>query len=195
MIQERLEATVQTNINAEIRNWFAFILAVVGGFITLKTYLGNQKQRRLENSFRLISMFRESLDEGDIQAWKNIFHATSEPVGAESGNFVEVVDGKRQQRPLSDLFSEGAPDNGAVGRMAELFDLISSEALNETVELRVIYFQLGQLMDTTYSWLRTIDNPYGQATFLEKHYPCFATLYRKRQINKRWAKRTYAHIG
>ena len=73
--------------------------------------------------------------------------------------------------------------------------LISSEALNETVELRVIYFQLGQLMDTTYSWLRAIDNPYGQDTFLEKHYPCFAMLYRKRQINKRWAKRTYAHIG
>lgn len=190
-----LEATLQINVLAEIRNWFAFILAVVGGFITLKTYLGNQKQRRLENSFRLISIFRESLREGDIQAWENIFHATSEPVGAESGSFVEFVDGKRQQRPLSDLFSEGAPDNGAVGRMAELFDLISSEALNETVELRVVYFQLGQLMDTTYSWLRTIDNPYGQGSFLKEYYPYFAMLYKKRRIDKRWTKRTYANIG
>lgn len=186
---------MQIDLLAEIRNWIAFTLTVVGGFIAIRTYLCNQKQRCLENSFRLISMFRESLPEGDIQAWENIFHASSEPAGAENGNFVELVNGKHQQRPLSDLFSEGPPDNGAVGRIAELFDLISSEALNETVELRVVYFQLGQLMDTTYSWLRTIDNPYGQGTFLEEHYPYFAMLYRKRLINKKWAKRTYTHIG
>jgi len=195
MTQRRLEATLQINVLAEIRNWLAFILTVVGGFVAVKTYLGNQKQRRLENSFRLISMFRESLHEGDIQAWEYIFHASSEPAGAESGNFVELVDSEPQQRTLSDLFSEGAPDNGAVRRMAELFDLFSSEALNETVELRVVYFQLGQFMDTTYSWLRTIDNPYGQGAFLEEHYPYFAKLCRKRRIDKRWAKRTYAHIG
>jgi hypothetical protein len=124
-------------ILAEIRNWLAFILAVVGGFVAIQTYLGNQKQRRLENSFRLVIMFRESLYEKDIEAWKNIFHATSEPAGAEKGYLVKVIDGKRLQRPLSDLFSEGSPDNGAVERMAEFFDLIGSEVLNETIEVRL----------------------------------------------------------
>lgn len=180
---------------AEIRNWFAFILAVVGGFITIQTYLGNQKQRRLENSFRLVAMFRESLQEKDIEAWKNIFHATSEPAGAEEGYLVTAINGKRLQRPLSDLFSEGPPDNGAVERMAEFFDLIGSEALNETIEVRLVYFQPGQLMDTTYSWLTLIDNPYGEGSFLEEHYPHFDCLYKKKLIDERWAKRTYTHIG
>lgn len=183
------------NVLAEVRNWLAFVLAVVVGFIAIQTYLGNQKQRRLENSFRLVVMFRESLHERDIEAWKNIFHATSEPAGAKKGYLVEVIDGKRLQRPLSDLFSEGPPDSGAVERMAEFFDLISSEALNEAIEIRLVYFQLGQLMDTTHSWLTIIDNPYGEGTFLEEHYPHFDRLYKKKLINRRWAKRTYTHIG
>lgn len=180
---------------SEIRNWIAFVLTVVGGLIALQTYLGNQKQRRLENSFRLVAMFRESLYEKDIEAWKNVFHATSEPAGAEKGYLVEVLDGKRLQRPLSYLFSEGSPDNGAVERMAEFFDLICGEVLNETIEVRLVYFQLGQLMDTTHSWLTLMDNPYGEGTFLEEHYPHFDRLYKKRLIDRRWAKRTYAHIG
>jgi hypothetical protein len=146
------------NVLAEVRNWLVFILAIVGGFVSVRTYLGSQKQRRLENSFRLVDMFRESLRPGDMEAWTDIFHGTSEPAGAEQGYLVTVVDGNRVIRPLSDLFSEGAPDNGAIQRMAELFELISSEAINETVDTRLIYFQLGQLMDTTYSWLKAINN-------------------------------------
>lgn len=180
---------------AEIRNWLSLILAVAGGFIAIQTYVGNQKQRRLENSFRLIIMFREYFYEKDIEAWKHIFHATSEPVGADKGYLVEVIDGTRLQRPLSDLFSEGSPDKGAVERMAEFFDLIGSEVLNQTIETRLIYFQLGQLMDTIYSWLLLIDNPYGENSFLEEHYPHFNLLYKNNLIDRKWAKRTYAHIG
>lgn len=183
------------DVFAEVRNWIAFILAVVGGFVAIQTYLGNQKQRRLENSFRLVAMFRESLHEKDIEAWENIFHATSEPAGAKNGFLVEVIDGKRLQRPLSDLFSEGFPDNGAVERMAEFFDLIGNEALNEAIEIRLLYFQLGQLMDTIHSWLTIIDNPCGEGTFIEGHYPHFDRLYKMRLIDRTWAKRIYAHIG
>lgn len=183
------------NLLAEIRSWLTFILAAIAGLIAIRTYLGNQRQRRLENSFRLIVMFRESLHEGDIEAWKNIFHATSEPSGAEKGYLVEVVDGERFQRPLSDLFSEGSSDNGAVGRMAEIFDLIGNQALDETIDIRMIYFQLGQLMDTTHSWLSLIDNTHGKDTFLEEYYPHFNRLYKKRLIDREWAKKTYAHIG
>lgn len=183
------------NILAEVRNWITLVLAVIGGCIAIWTYLGNQKQRRLENSFRLIVLFKESLREEDIEAWKNIFHAASEPAGAKKGYLVEVIDGKRVQRPLSDLFSEGPPDNGAVERMAEFFDLISSQALNETIEMRLVYFQLGQLMDTVHSWLTSIDNPFGKGTFLEECYPHFDRLYKKMLINRKWARRTYTHIG
>ena len=183
------------NVIAEIRNWFTLALAVIGGFITIRTFISNQRQRRLENIFRLITVFKESLHEEDIQAWQNIFHACSEPAGAKEGFLVEYIDCQRLQRPLSALFSEGPPDNGAIERMAELFDLISSEAVKETIELRIVYFQLGQLMDTIHSWLRKIDNPYGKESFLEKNYPYFDILYKKKLINRKWAKRTYTHIG
>jgi hypothetical protein len=185
----------QMCVLAEVRNWTAFILTVVGGCIAIQTYLGNQKQRRLENSFQLMAMFREYLHEGDIEAWKNIFHATSEPAGAKKGFLVQVIDGKSLQRPLSDLFSEGPPDNGAVERMAEFFDLISNEALNKTIEIRLLYFQLGQLMDTIHSWITIIDGPYGEGTLLEAQYPDFDRLYKKRMIDAKWAKKTYTHIG
>ncbi|WP_009634041.1 hypothetical protein [Synechocystis sp. PCC 7509] len=180
---------------AELRNWITLFFAVSGGCIVIWTYLGNRKQRRLENSFRLVVMFRESLHEKDIEAWKTIFHATSEPAGAKRGYLVEFVDGKRLQRPLSDLFSEGSPDNGAVERMAEFFELISREALNDTFELRLVYFQLGQLMDTIHLWLTTIDNHYGKVTFLEEHYPHFDRLYKKMLIDRKWSKKTYTHTG
>lgn len=183
------------SVLAEVRNWLTLILAVAGGFTTIKTYLGNQKQRRLENSFRLITMFNESLHEGDLEAWIEMFHATSEPAGAEDGHFVySAVVGFSEQRPLSNLFSEGPPDNGAVERMAELFELISFEAINNTIEFRIVYFQLGQLMNTVYCWLTKIDNPHGQGTFVEEHYPNFTRLYKKRLIDKRWATKTYTHI-
>ena len=187
--------TLSTDILAEVRGWLTLIVLIIGGFISLRTYQRNQRQRELENSFRLITMFKESLYEGDIKEWKNIFHGTSEPAGAEEGFFVDIIDGKRIQCPLSDLFSEGSPDNGAIERMAELFDLISSEILNGNVEVRLIYFQLGQLMDTTHCWSKLINNPYEEGTFLQENYPSFDHLYKKGLLNQRWAKRTYTHIS
>ena len=181
---------------AEIRNWLTLCSAIVGGSITIRSYLNTQKQRRLENSFRLLTLFNESLHEGDLKAWIEIFHATSEPAGAEDGFLIwSPIVGLREQRPLSDLFSEGPPDNGAIERMAELFDLISFEALNNTIEFRIIYFNLGQLMDSVHLWLTKIDSLYEKGIFIEENYPNFARLYKKRLIDKKWATKTYTHSG
>lgn len=186
---------VSADMSAEIRGWSALILGTFGGVISLRTYLSNQKQRRLENSFRLISMFWESLHEKDMNFWEHIFHATSEPAGAKKGFLIDFTNGQRVERPLSDLFSEGPPDNGAIGRMAALFDIISDELLSGKLETRLIYFQLGQLMVTIYSWLLEIDNPYKDGTFLEKQYPSFDRLFKENLIKETWACRTYAYIG
>lgn len=178
---------------AEIRNWLTLCLAVAGGFVTIQTYLNTQKQRRLENSFRLLELFNESLETGDIGAWKWIFHATSEPAGVEDGYM--FLGGTSEQRPLSDLFSEGTPDNGAIERMAELFDLISFEALNKTIEFRVIYFQLGQLMNSVHLWLTKVGSLHERGSFVEENYPNFARLYKEKLIDEGWAKKTYTHVA
>jgi hypothetical protein len=179
----------------EIRSWLTLILAVVGGFIGIRQYTASQKQRRLENSFRMIALFENSLHEGDVEKWRKIFYASSELVGAKEGCFVNFNDDIRENIPLSSLFAEGSPDKGAIERMAEIFDLIGHTAKDQTVDLKVVYFQLGQIMDAIYSWLKTVNNPWGQKSFLEIHYPFFNYMYEKLKINqKEWPRRTYEHM-
>jgi hypothetical protein len=176
----------------EIREWVQFLLVLIGGTITLQTYVGNQRQRRLENSLRLIDLFQKSIQSGDIEEWRKIFLGSSEPTGVRHGHF---LDSQNQERLFADLFSEGAPDNGAIERIAEQFDLISYEVLNKTVNLRLIYFHLGQLMDTTYDWLQMSQNPSNSSSFISEYFPYFDKMYRKNQEKfKNWSRKTYAHI-
>lgn len=176
----------------EIREWVQFLLLLIGGTITLRTYVGNQRQRRLENSLRLIDLFQKSLQPSDLEEWKKIFLSSSEPTGVRVGYF---WDDQNQERPFADLFSEGAPDNGAIARIAEQFELISYEVLDKTVNLRLIYFNLGQLMDTTYSWLQMIENPSNSSSFISKYFPYFGKMYREnRKKFKSWPRKTYAYI-
>lgn len=183
------------DVLAEVRAWLIFVLGVIGGFISLRTFTENQKQRQLENSLRLIAMFKESLLEKDIQEWINMFHSTSEPAGAKEGFYVSFINEQRIQRPLSDLFTEGPPDHGAIQRMAELFDLISYQMLNNKLDNWLIYFQLGQLMNTIHSWLEKIESPYSDQAFIEANYPSFNRLYQTSLIDRGWVCRTYAVIG
>lgn len=176
----------------EIREWVQFFLLLIGGTITLQTYIGNQRQRRLENSLRLIDLFQKSLQPGDIEEWKKIFRCSSEPTGVRPGYF---LDDENQERPFADLFSEGAADNGAIARIAEQIDLIGYEVLHKTVALRLIYFHLGQLMNTTYDWLQMIENPSNSSSFIGEYFPYFDKMYRKnREKFKKLPKKTYAHI-
>ncbi|WP_338438745.1 hypothetical protein [Synechococcus elongatus] len=186
---------LSVDIFAEIRGWLILVLSVIGGFISLRTFIENQKQRRIENSLRLVVMFKESLLENDIQEWKKMFHSTSEIAGAKKGFYVILINRQRIQLPLSNLFAEGPPDHGAIKRMAELFDLISYQMLNNKLDNRLIYFQLGQLMNTVHSWLEKIESPYSDQAFIEVNYPSFNRLYQTSLIDKDWVCRTYAVIG
>jgi len=179
-------------MSKEIREWVQFISLLIGGTITIQTYRGNQRQRRLENSLRLIKLFQKSLQQGDIEEWRKIFLGSSEPTGVRPGHF---LDSQNQERPFTDLFSEGASDNGAIERIAEQFELISYEVLDKTLDLRLLYFHLGQLMDTTYEWLQMVENPLNSSSFISEYFPYFDKMYRKNQEKfKNWSRKTYAHI-
>ena len=182
----------------EIRNWIALAAAILGGLIALKAFVMGQRQRRLENTLSLIEMFYKSRDPGDIDEWKRIFWASSEPSGAEPGHFVQVFDGETEQTPYEYLFSEGPPDNGAIGRMVEFFDFVAQQAMEKSIDLRVLYFELGQLMDSTHQWVLTIPFPGiavpGEDSFLIYFYPNFAKLYARKMIDKKWMSRKHTHI-
>jgi hypothetical protein len=133
---------ISPQISAEIRGWLTVVLSIFGFTVAYRTYLNNQKQRRLENSFKLISLFKESLQKEDIEIWKWIFISSSEPSGVKEGFFRaghygdyfykclekrdEDTDSQpfiTKEFPFSDLFTEGSPDGGAIQRIAELLDL------------------------------------------------------------------------
>lgn len=140
----------------EIRGWLTFLFAALGGYLALRSYVACQRQRWLENSFRMVQLFGNSLRPTDLERWEELFHASSEPAGASVGHFV-VMDGvNRRERSFRELFMEGPYDEGAVERMAEVFELIGYESSRGTVDLRSIYFQLGQLMDTFTLGLRLL---------------------------------------
>ena len=150
------------------------------------------------------------MQKDDIEIWKEIFASSSESSGSEEGFFKAGHYGDYilkflpktnedkysedfiiEEVPFEYLFSEGSPDNGAIQRMSELFDLISFQLLNQTVDEKLIYFELGQLMNTVKLWLSFIDNSYSNKSFLQEHFPFFSELYEKRIIQESWQTRTY----
>ncbi|MAN53213.1 MULTISPECIES: hypothetical protein [unclassified Marinimicrobium] len=175
----------------EIRGWLMLGLGVIGGVVALLTYSRGQNQRRLENSFRMIQLFRDSIPTQDFEQWIKLFHAASEPAGAKPGHFVSE-DGR--QIPFSALYTEGPPDDGAIDRIAQVLDLVSEQALKRTLDLRIFYHEYGQLMDTIHSWLSADVGSDGRS-LLEDLYPNFRLLYEKNKIVTDWNCRRYVYCG
>ena len=149
------------------------IFIVIGVTVALITFRAGQRQRKLENSLKLLDLFKDNLEKDDIKNWKNIFQASSEPSGAWEGSFLS--EGK-YQTPLNSLFSEGPEDHGSTARITQQIDLICFEILQNTIELRIIYSNIGQLMTVIYRW-------YEKEAFLKDNYPYFVKVMKKRTLN------------
>ena len=172
----------------DIREWIQLIFIVVGGTIGLVAYFQNIKQRRLENALKVIALFKESLQEGDMAAWQKLFHTSSEPAGAKPGHYVYG----NSQIPIANYFSEGSHDGGAVSRMAESLEVVCFEVCRKTIDVRYVWFELGQLLDTMHSWLTAIDHRNGK---LLDEYPHMKKVFRKYHTDfKKWPKRVYVYV-
>lgn len=179
----------------EIRAWVTLAIAAVGAVVALNSYRASQRQRRLENTFRLLSLFRESLRPGDVEQWEQVFHGASEPAAPRPGYFLLDQSGNALEQPFSDLFTEGPPDGGAVERIADALELVASEAIAGTIDLRVAYFQVGQFMTAVHAWLSAIPGTTPNRTFIQEHYPSLSELFRSRRIKAKWRYRYQVHAG
>lgn len=180
--------------STEIRNWTQFTFIVTGGYIALKTYLGNNKQRKIDNSFKIIAFFKESIEREDISRWIDVFIHSSEPYGAIPGHYVDFINEQKTPIPFSELFDQSTViEQGAIRRISEQFNLIAYEALYGNIELRLVYFEFGQIMDTVYDWLSTIEASYNsEKEFIEEYYPYFNRMYIKyRKYFEKWDCKTY----
>ncbi|WP_281223598.1 hypothetical protein [Photobacterium sanguinicancri] len=143
----------------------------IGSIVALKTYIAGQRQRKLENSLKMLDLFHSNLRDEDIERWVSIFQSSSEPAGAKPKHFINA---QGQQTPLSYLFSEGPEDLGATDRITDQLNLLCHHMLKGTLDISVIYSNIGQLMSTIYFW-------YKDGDFLKNHYPDFEKFMRKKQ--------------
>lgn len=175
---------------SEIRGWIQFFFLVVGGVVGLTAFCQNMRQRKIENSLKMTKWFHDSIDKEDISNWERLFYMSSESAGAQWGFY--IAEGKQQ--PLSDYFSEGSPDAGALGRIADCLNVICHEMVEGTVDPRFIWFEFGQLLRTIHGWIGAIEAPSGNGTLLEEAFPSFNKAFQRYEkcFNK-WPSRTYAY--
>lgn len=174
----------------EIRDWIQLAFVIVGGLIALAAFFQNLRQRRLENALKVIGLFRDALRDGDLEHWQRLFHSSSKAAGAKPGTYVHEWD---DHRPISDYFSEGAPDNGAVARMAENLEILCHELIRKTIDPHYVWFELGQLLRTMYDWLSCTSNAGSQS--LISQYPSIDRAFKKYGKNfAKWPSRVYADV-
>ena len=142
-------------------------------------YFQNLKQRRVENALKFISLFRDALEDGDLEHWQHLFRSTSECAGALPGHSL-ADDG--QMHSIADYFSEGsgARDNYAISRMAQSLDVLCHQVNEGVADPRTVFYELGQYLSCMHRWLSAIlSSPVGKETLLEASFPSIDTFFKK----------------
>jgi hypothetical protein len=186
---------------------------IIGGVIALANYRSQNRQRAIDNSFNSLNLFEKSIPDEDIEIWKKVYFNSHESVGAQPGHFVVLFEeNKMQQVPISSLFIQegtglylseakfGQTDSatdlhlGAIRRIAEQLNLIGCELLYGNVELRIIYYEIGQIMDCIYKWIDQIKDE-TEKEFIRSDYPYFMKTYRRhRRLINTLPRRSYVNF-
>lgn len=131
----------------EIRNAILLVLALVGGFITIRTFISSTRQRKIDNTYKTLDFLRTHINKEQIQTFIDLFHANNELSGVAYNKF-KFKDGRSDS--IEEMFSEGGCGNGDIQNMIELFNLISP-TMNR-LEIEIIWYEFGQIISKLYQW-------------------------------------------
>ncbi|MGE3800342.1 MAG: hypothetical protein AB7H80_04915 [Candidatus Kapaibacterium sp.] len=140
---------------AELRTWIQFFFIIIGGTIGLFSFIQHAWQRRIENAFKMITWIQSILVKGEINHWKNLFLNSSVSTGAKPGNYISI-NGK--EHSIGDYYQEGAPDAGSIARLTDLIEVVCFAITQKTVDKRIMWFELGQIIDSLFFWLSHINS-------------------------------------
>ncbi|HAO07230.1 MAG TPA: hypothetical protein DCQ50_09610 [Chryseobacterium sp.] len=135
-------------IIAEIRNWTLLLIGTIGAIITLKSFVANNRQRRIENTYKTIEYLRKHISAEQINTFIELYQANN-PLGVP-GNEFHLKNGEIDT--IENMFSEGGCGNGNIHNMIEVFNLISKSLIKHDLEEELIWYEYGQLMLTCYKW-------------------------------------------
>lgn len=176
----------------EIREWIQLTFVIVGGTIALIAFFQNLKQRKLENSLKLVALFRDSLRPNDITHWIDLFRSSCELANCPRGQYAA---GNGECRSIGDYFSEGSGDENAISRMAQNLEIICHELSIGTADVRIVYYELGQLLTTMHGWLGSIEAGPPSHFLLDQSFPSIERICKKHEKEfTKWPSRVYAYI-
>lgn len=172
------------------KEWLPFAFIIVGVLLALiAPFLPPNKQRR-EKAEKALAAFRASLHEQDLEHWKELYHGTHGAASVPPGHFIDRL-GKSV--PLVSLWTAGSEDHTAIQRMADNLEIICAEMLAHTVDIKLMWSEVGQLMEAMHGWLEDIPGVQQDLTFLQEQYPSLQQVFKKYgQRFRKWPYRVYA---
>ena len=170
--------------------WLPYAFIAGGVVLALITpFLPHIKQRR-EKTEHLLETFRASLHSHDMEHWKEVYAGTREGVFAPAGHFMNRL-GKPV--PLDTMWTTGDDDHTAIQRMAECMEKACTEILTHEVDIKMIWTEIGQLMEGMHAWLHAIPGMREDMTFLDEEYPSIKQVFEKYGHRfQKWPYRLYA---
>ena len=156
---------------------FDFIqcVVVIGGLIyAIKQYKISLFSQKFENAQILVKSFYDSLEQGDLKAFKDVIMLRGEAAGGDNAG--HYMDKNGQLRDFGEYFAEGAPDNRALERIVDSLERACYFAKdNNNINVEFFYSELGQFINISYEILAAI--PFSSENIeycfneLNKKYP------------------------
>lgn len=171
------------------KEWLPFAFIVAGVLLALIAPLLPHRKVQRQKAMKLVNTFRATLHEHDLQHWKEVYAGTRMGIVAPPGHYINP-----QGKPvrLDSLWASGDDDQTAIQRMAEGLEVLCAELLLGHTEAKIVWYEIGQLLQAMHAWLSQIQGVQQELTFLDEQYPSIKQVFEKHEHQfKHWPYRVY----
>ena len=159
------------NVSPELFQILANLAVIAGVIFAVRQYRINLFSQKFQNAQTLIRSFYQSLEKGDIQAFRDVIVMRGESAGGDNAGHYLTEDG--QLVDFSVYFAEGAPDNGALDRIVNSLERVCYFAKeSNNVNVQFFYSELGQFLNISHEILEAMSSLSG----FENIQKCFNEL-------------------
>lgn len=172
------------------KEWLPFVFIIIGGGLALIAPFLKSGKKRSDRTAQLLATFKASLHKKDIEYWNEIFNGRRELASAPAGHFINRL-GKPV--PLASMWAGSGDEHTAIQRMAENLETVCAGILAHPVDVKMIWAEIGQLMEAMHDWLQDIPGVQEDLSFLQEQYPSLKQVFEKYGGRfKSWPYRDYA---
>lgn len=172
------------------REWLPFAIIALGVFLAMISPFMPHKREHHQKAMKKVAVFRSSLQPHDIEHWKELYRGTGDKIDPPRGHFIDA-EGKPTR--LDSMWTAGGEDHTSIQRIADSLEKLCADFPVDTSEVKVVWYEVGQLLESMHDWLQQIQGVQEGSTFLEEQFPHIREIYVKFGGKfKRWPHRIYA---